>query len=188
MRKRKFSNTTLSRNANSKCRGASTAAATVGPVASNQPQPLNDFYQSFVLSVVDQAVAASPDAAEFRCPPTSIPTVLQNSHALEESSKSVTSQATQPIPLPPPVPESSLKAAGILAELITLRGTHLNPVDSSKAKKSSFDKFAERSVQEIVTVPLAPPVVSYCLYLLLKNVQKIIPQPSTTKLHKFTAF
>ena len=162
MRKRKFSNTSLTRSASTKCRSPNTAAA--ASMASSPSKPLNDLYQNFVLNVVDQAVLASPDVPEFRCPTTAIPAVLQSSHAVEETSKSVTSQVSQPIPLPPPVPESSLKAAGILAELISLRGSHLtgSTVDSSnKARKSSFDKFAERSVQGIVHGPLVSPVVSF---------------------------
>ena len=166
LRKRKFSNTSLARTTSNKCRSAANAAASVAStVVASQPQPLDDLYQSFVLSVVDQTVLVSPDVAEQRCPPANIPAVLQPTQVVEESGKSVSSQVNHPIPLPPPVPppvpENSFKAAGILAELITLRGSHLTSVDSAKTRKSAFDKFAEKSAHGVVYGPIPNPVVSF---------------------------
>ena len=162
MRKRKFSSTSLPRTPACKGRGA-TAATTVTANVSDPP-PLNDLYQRFVLSVVDPSGHSSPEVVEQRIPlaptlpgPATFASVLQSSVLTEDANKSTTSQVSQPIPLPPPlVTDSNLKAAGILAELITLRGSHLAAVESQKFKKTTLDKLVDNSVHN---PPPPPPLV-----------------------------
>ena len=140
MRKRKFSNTSLPRPATSRGRTQSTSSAVpaaMQPVSS----PLN--LQSFVLNIVDHATL---EATERRCSsPANLTSLIQgNLTSKDDSTKST--QVVKPIPLPPPLPEGGLKAAGILAELMSLRGSHLGSDAIGKSKKNGFQRLADKSL------------------------------------------
>ena len=158
LRKRKFSNTNLARPSGNKSRSGPNSSPAVSSPLPTQIPPAppfnNERYQSFVLSVVDQSALGGSEVVEQRPLPTSFATVLQTAHSSSEENKSSSGQSNNPIPLPPPLPDENLKAAGILAELITLRGTHLAAVDVVKGRKNDIDKLADKSVHSSTNSPL----------------------------------
>lgn len=165
LRKRKFSNTNVARSNGNKSRsGTSSTSSIVSPLPSNAPPANPDHYQSFVLSVVDQSALQVTEVVEQRPPPTAFATVLQTTNVATDDTKSSSGQSNNPIPLPPPLPDENLKAAGILAELITLRGTHIAS-DVVKGRKSESGKFSERVAHAAGNQPFVVSENEICLRL-----------------------